>query len=314
VRVFIELPTWLGDAVMASAAVENLSGKADSIVFFGSYAACELYKAHPKCEKVVVDDSKKQGFRYLNLIKTARLLGKFDLAISFRSSLASKFLLFCLKSKQKFCFKKSSESLHQVQKYINFIQQSLHLKEISNELKIYYEAKKSEQKLLVLNPGASYGSAKRWYPQYFAQVALHFKDEFSVKITGSKAELEICDEIEQMLAQNGVECENLAGKTDIKKLCEVIGSIKNGIFLTNDSGPMHIAAAYKVPLVALFGPTKFKETSPWQDQDAKIVRLNLECMPCMKRVCPIKTHACMKELTPKMVINEIDFLRANLGF
>ena len=98
-RVFIELPTWLGDAVMTSAAVENLSGKADSIVFFGSYAACELYKAHPKCEKVVVDDSKKQGFRYLNLIKTARLLGKFDLAISFRSSLASKFLLFCLKSK-----------------------------------------------------------------------------------------------------------------------------------------------------------------------------------------------------------------------
>ena len=188
------------------------------------------------------------------------------------------------------------------------------MKEISNELKIYYEAKKSEQKLLVLNPGASYGSAKRWYPQYFAQVALHFKDEFSVKITGSKAELEICDEIEHMLAQNGVECENLAGKTDIKKLCEVIGSIKNGIFLTNDSGPMHIAAAYKVPLVALFGPTKFKETSPWQDQDAKIVRLNLECMPCMKRVCPIKTHACMKELTPKMVINEIDFLRANLGF
>ena len=100
----------------------------------------------------------------ISLIKTARKLGKFDIAISFRSSFASKFLLFFLKATQKFCFKKSSESLHQVQKYLNFIKQSLNLKEISNELKIYYEAKKSEQKLLVLNPGASYGSAKRWYP------------------------------------------------------------------------------------------------------------------------------------------------------
>ncbi|WP_459822735.1 lipopolysaccharide heptosyltransferase II [Campylobacter concisus] len=313
-RVFIELPTWLGDAVMASAAIENLSKNAKNIVFFGSYVACALYKSHPKCEKVVIDDSKKQSSRYLSLIKTARKLGKFDIAISFRSSFASKFLLFFLKATQKFCFKKSSESLHQVQKYLNFIKQCLNLKEISNELKIYYEVKKSEQKLLVLNPGASYGSAKRWYPHYFAEVALHFKDEFDVKITGSKAELEICNEIEQILLQNGMKCENLAGKTSIKELCELIGSIKNGIFLTNDSGPMHIAAAYKVPLVALFGPTKFKETSPWKDESAKIVHLNLECMPCMKRVCPIKTHACMKDLTPKMVITEIELLRKKLNF
>ena len=84
--------------------------------------------------------------------------------------------------------------------------------------------------------------------------------------------------------------------------------------MTNDSGPMHIAAAYKVPLVALFGPTKFKETSPWQDESAKIVHLNLECMPCMKRVCPIKTHACMKELVPEIVITEIELLRKKLNF
>ena len=79
-RVFIELPTWLGDAVMASAAIENLSKNAKNIVFFGSYVACELYKSHPKCEKVVIDDSKKQNSRYLSLIKTARKLGKFDIA------------------------------------------------------------------------------------------------------------------------------------------------------------------------------------------------------------------------------------------
>ena len=58
-RVFIELPTWLGDSVMASAAIENLvqNEKNLQIVFFGSFVACELYKSHPNCEKVVVDES-----------------------------------------------------------------------------------------------------------------------------------------------------------------------------------------------------------------------------------------------------------------
>ena len=95
-RVFIELPTWLGDSVMASAAIENLvqNEKNLHIVFFGSFVACELYKNHPNCEKVIVDESKKAKFRFLSLAKSAKSLGKFDLALSFRSSFASKFLLF----------------------------------------------------------------------------------------------------------------------------------------------------------------------------------------------------------------------------
>ena len=69
---------------------------------------------------------------------------------------------------------------------------------------------------------------------------------------------------------------------------------------------MHIAAAFKVKTRALFGPTKFKETSPYKNENAKILHLNLECMPCMKRVCPIKTHECMKNLTPKMVLDSLN--------
>ena len=69
---------------------------------------------------------------------------------------------------------------------------------------------------------------------------------------------------------------------------------------------MHIASAFKVKTIALFGPTKFSETSPWKNENAKILHLNLQCMPCMKRSCPLGTHECMKELTPKMVIKEIE--------
>ncbi|MDO5045683.1 lipopolysaccharide heptosyltransferase II [Campylobacter sp.] len=309
-RIFIELPTWLGDAVMATPAIESIAAnyKEAKITFFGSFVACELFKVHPNCETTVVDDSKKRGNRFLNLAKIALNLGDFDIAVSFRSSFASSFLLFWLKAKRKFKFKKQNLNLHQVLKYLNFAKNSLALKEITDELKLHFTPFKFDKKILALNPGASYGSAKRWYPEYFAEVALRFKDEFEIVIFGSNAELKICEQIEKILASNGVKCKNLAGKTDIKELCEKIGGIKKsaGIFITNDSGPMHIAAAFKVPTVVLFGPTKFDETRPWKNENAKILHLNLSCMPCMKRTCPIKTHECMKNLTPDFVMEEIN--------
>ncbi len=383
-RILIELPTWLGDAVMASAAVEaiakhaeafdagNLTGKFEDlgerdfsflsqifgpvtqeiqiftngavnlndkfeadrgvnltaseqenqnpqnlkketqepvkIVFFGSFAACELFKAHPNCECTIVDDSKKAKFRLWRLFCQARELGKFDAAFSFRSSFASKILLFGARARQKFIFQKNNDSAHQVQKYLKFVKSALNLKRADDELKLYFEPRKFDAPVLGLNPGASYGSAKRWYPAYFAQVALHFKDKFKIMIFGGVGERDMCEQIEQILRENGVACENLAGKTSVRELCENIGGIgqSGGIFVTNDSGPMHIAAAYKTPTIALFGPTRFTQTCPWRNKNARILHLNLECMPCMKRVCPIKTHACMKDLSPQAVIETIE--------
>ena len=381
-RILIELPTWLGDAVMASAAVEaiakhaaafdagklmdefenerdfsfssqnfgsvtqeiqifkndtpNLDGKFEAvrganlttnarenqnpqnlkketqesvkIVFFGSFAACELFKTHPNCERVVVDNSKNAKFRLWRLFWQARNLGKFDAAFSFRSSFASKVLLYGAWAGRKFAFKKSKDGAHQVQKYLKFVKAALNLKRADDELKLYFEPHKFDAPVLGLNPGASYGSAKRWYPAYFAQVALHFKDKFKIMIFGGAGERDMCEQIEKILRENGAECENLAGKTSVQELCEMIGGIgqSGGIFVTNDSGPMHIAAAYKTPTIALFGPTRFTQTCPWRNENARILHLNLECMPCMKRVCPIKTHACMKDLSPQAVIQTIE--------
>ena len=379
-RILIELPTWLGDAVMASAAVEaiakhaafgagnltskfngsgeqdfsfssqnfgsvtqeiqifkndtpNLDGKFEAvrgenltaserenqnlenltaqsvkIVFFGSFAACELFKAHPNCECAIMDGSKKAKFRLWRLFWQARNLGKFDAAFSFRSSFASKILLFGARARRKFAFKKSNDDAHQVQKYLKFVKAALNLKRADDELKLYFEPRKFDAPVLGLNPGASYGSAKRWYPAYFAQVALHFKDKFKIMIFGGAGERDMCEQIERILRKNGAECENLAGKTSVRELCENIGGIgqSGGIFVTNDSGPMHIAAAYKTPTIALFGPTRFTQTCPWRNENARILHLNLECMPCMKRVCPLKTHACMKDLSPQAVIQTIE--------
>lgn len=484
-RLFIELPTWLGDSVMASMAIELIATnfKDAQITFFGTKMCLELYKPHPNAKNFIIDESKKAKLRLLNLAKTMRNLGEFDVAISFRGSFSAKFGLFFIKAHKKAVFNKRINAPHQAEKYAEFIAQTLnlqgankekqngkivqnieniapkqpkpcaknlnlkftptntqtaqesgnsdksqifkpinifcknadfarfckqisksnlasfkfsplnknsfapnfkktavqnkansptfntkfknlnfktspnlelastpkqsdkiapnvdeanfknenlqslktnnsaHLKAQNNKkldensqilnqnhgLKLYFEPKIFARKTLGLNPGASYGSAKRWYPLYFAKVAQEFVNDFDIVIFGGSNESEICDEIARQLSKNGVKFTNLCGKTTIKELCEMIAGIakSGGIFITNDSGPMHIAAAFKTPTIALFGPTRWRETSPYANENARILHLNLPCMPCMKRVCPLGTHACMKNLLPQMAIDAI---------
>jgi heptosyltransferase-2 len=68
---------------------------------------------------------------------------------------------------------------------------------------------------------------------------------------------------------------------------------------------MHVAAAYQVPTVTIFGPTKHTETSQWKNKKSIIVREDIECAPCMKRECPLKHHDCMKLITASRVIEAV---------
>ena len=171
-------------------------------------------------------------------------------------------------------------------------------------LKLFIEPKKFDKPTLGINAGATYGSAKRWYPDKFAGVASSFSDKFDIIIFGGPNEVEMANEIEQnLISENVSNYTNLAGKTNIKELCENIGGCS--LFITNDSGPMHVAAAYQVPTVAIFGPTKYKETSQWMNEKSKIVRHEMDCSPCMKRECPLGHHECMTTITAEEVIDSI---------
>ena len=69
---------------------------------------------------------------------------------------------------------------------------------------------------------------------------------------------------------------------------------------------MHLAACYKVPTVSIFGPTNDNETSQWNNKKSIILKKNLDCQPCMKRVCPLKHHKCMKLIKAKDVLKEVE--------
>jgi heptosyltransferase-2 len=101
---------------------------------------------------------------------------------------------------------------------------------------------------------------------------------------------------------------NLAGKTTIPELIRKISELD--LFITGDSGPMHVAAAFQIPTVALFGPTRDKETSQWKNPKGIIVKKEMACAPCMKRTCPLKHHECMKFIEAKDILAAVEKLES----
>jgi len=305
-KLLIELPTWLGDAVMTTPSLENLFSnfKDAEVTIVGSYVSIEALKAHPRINRVYVDNTKKNGIRLVNVYKLAKEIGKHDLALSFRSHFYSKLLIYLTGTKKRFVYD-GKFSGHQVEKYQAFINTIIGRDDKPYDLKLYHSVKKYDKPTLGINPGATYGSAKRWYPEKFAEVAVELSKKFDIVIFGGHAEVKIANDIENMITKYGItNLTNLAGKTTIAELVSAIAGLD--LFITGDSGPMHIAAAYKVPTVAIFGPTKHKETCQWKNLRSLIVRKELECSPCMKRACPIKTHECMKKITAKDVLEAVE--------
>jgi len=292
-NILIELPTWLGDTIMATPSIEGIIKKYPhaNITFFGSFISTEALKNHPNCLHVEVDKSKKSISRLYYLYKMAKNIGTFDLAISFRSSKISSIFLWFLDAKNTIQYKKNIYTGHQVQKYASL----LHV--VPQDLKLYHKPYQYASPTLGINPGATYGSAKRWYPEEFAKVANHFSKTHDIVIFGGPNEIDIANEVEKLIH---VDVVNLAGKTSIAELIEKVAGLH--LFVTNDSGPMHIAASYKVATVTLFGPTKYDETSQWHNLHGYAISHKLKCAPCMKRVCPIHTNECMKSIKAGEVI------------
>ena len=311
-KIFIEIPTWLGDAVMTTPAIQNIVATYPDckLTIFGSFVSSKLFLHHPNVEEIIVDDSKKQGNRYLNLYRLAKSAGEVDIAISFRKNFTTKLLLYFVDAKQKYRYHRLNSTLdtHQVIRYNDFINKSLDIKTTPDKLKIYQESidtNKKERLVFGINPGATYGSAKRWYPKEFAKVAIALAQDYDIKIFGGPGETNIALDIENELKNAGVKnYENLAGKTSVEELISQISQLD--MFITNDSGPMHLAAAFQIPTIAIFGPTRHIETHQWQNNNEMLLRRDMPCAPCMKRVCPLKHHECMKLITAKDVLEKLE--------
>lgn len=310
--ILLILPNWLGDAVMATPTIEALciAYPEARLTLVGSYVSIEALKHHPQCIRSYIDETKKGGNRFLNTYRFAKELGTHDMAITFRNQLHSSLLLFFsgtpITAGRKSWHSRlllthsirPSHPSHLVEQYRD-IAQALSEQPLNiGKLQLHILPHHYGHPTLGINPGATYGSAKRWYPEKFAQVARAFASTHEIVIFGGPGEVEMANDIESQL--KGLTVSNMAGKTSVQQLCARVGGLD--IFITNDSGPMHVAAAYQVPTVAIFGPTRHLETSQWMNVKSSIVRHDIPCAPCMKRECPLGHHECMKNITSAEVI------------
>ncbi len=341
-KVLVAAPNWIGDAVLALPAIARVRElfPASRITISGLPHICELFRESPYVNDMriysgsllsTVSDIKKCGFDLAillpNSFRTALMvnLARIPLRCGYNRDGRGIMLNMAIKVDAR------TKKLPQTEYYlniVNYINQELagndknnppipplekggkggfewlHLSqgELLHATKILHDYNVPQDSLLIgINPGAAYGSAKRWYPERFAQVssALVNKHMAKVIIFGSQQELGIAREIENL---SSVPVINMAGKTTIRELMALIKQCS--IFITNDSGPMHIAAALNIPIVAIFGSTDPEKTGPMGNNHI-VIKKDVDCSPCFKRKCPTDLK-CMDLITVDDVLKGVE--------
>jgi len=295
----------MGDSVMTTPSIKKIfdTYQNPQVIFIGSKVSLDIFRSSPGDNQFI--ELKKNWYE---LLKISRKYKHIDLFLSYRSSWRSSLLKLLIQSSVKFQFQRNQyNNIHQVAKYFCFTTNALGLQDRNPGKLILYPKKNSKKNnsiVIGINPGAAYGSAKRWTLEGFmGLVRMLSGQNYKLILFGSKKEIDLSNQIEDYLKKIGYEnYENLCGKTTIHDLKAQI-SVLN-LFITGDSGPMHIAAAYEVPSICIFGPTKYKETSQWENSNSKILRTKLDCQPCMERVCPLGHHKCMKDISFLEVYSE----------
>lgn len=311
----VRATNWIGDAVMTTPAMGALrvSFPAAEIVVVANPLVAELFRYHPYCDRVLVYDKKgtHRGLKGLWRFCSELRRERFDLAVLLQNAVEAAIMASLARVPRRAGYATDGRGLllthpvvlgaaerrlHHTRYYLHMLE-ALDIRGGDGLLRLDCTAEElawarellGDKESVVINPGAAYGSAKRWYPERFAEVGNRLVEEFGARIvlTGGPGETEIGRDI---AAAMQVAPLNLIGKTSVRQMMAVLSLSR--LVVTNDSGPMHVAAAFGVPIVAVFGPTDHSTTSPLAE-NCRIIRKEVECAPCLLRQCPTD-HRCME--------------------
>lgn len=329
--MLVRATNWLGDAVMTTPALAAVrEGFPDArIVLLARPPVAELFRHHPDVDEVMLYERPGRHEGGLGRLRLAGELRRrrFDGALLLQNAFDAALIAFLGRIPERAGYPTDGRRIlltlpvpltpailerHEVEYYLCLVDGLGIPRPVPVALKLAVTEEEREAMgkrlaslgierdapIVTINPGATYGSAKRWYPDRFAAVADTLSAEWSARVVvvGSTAESPLAGEIEAATRNPPV---NLAGKTTVRELMALLSL--SSFLVTNDSGPMHIGAALGVPLVAIFGPTDWRRTSPWSPL-AKVVRVEIDCSPCRRRVCD-RGHECMLGVTPGMVVD-----------
>ncbi len=334
-KILIRGPNWVGDSVLAIPAMKAVRAqfpKAEITLLVRPWVA-GLFTSAPFIDRVWTEPrptSVSDWSRITHAIREKH----FDLGVLFPNSFESALMLFLGRVSTRVGYAADGRSLlltsalspsreirHQVHYYMDLVEKLRGLKPTdynrncrsplasahgvpSIEIRATEEERSEARQLLnaegiggaerilILNPGAAYGSAKRWDEARFAEVADRLSTELALRtaIIGSASELPVARKVQSLMKTSAAV---LNGKTTLETLIGLLA--ETTLMITNDSGPMHIAAALGTPTVAVFGSTDERTTAPFA-VNTKVVKKPVPCSPCLLRECPID-HRCMTGVT-----------------
>jgi heptosyltransferase-2 len=320
---------WIGDSVMTLPALRALrkAMPETKISLLVKPWVSPLFEKNPNIDEIITYSDKYKGI--MGEIKLSRMLNKkkFCGAILFQNAFDAALITFLAGIKERAGYNrdgrgpllttavpvpKDKRKVHQINYYLNLLEQlGINAKYSDPYIYLTLDERLQARKFLQdmkrpivgINPGATYGSAKRWLPKRFAEIANWFiKDTGgSVVIFGAKSEIDKADEIYKNMNpefRNSDSILSMAGKTSLREIISLISECD--VFVTNDSGPLHIAYAVGTPMVAIFGSTDPELTGPppgANENSNMVITPDLSCSPCFERTCKNNDMGCMYAIT-----------------
>ena len=338
-RIIVRVPNWIGDAVLSTPALHLLGRKfPDSyMTVLAKEWVAPVFKSNPDVKEIYV---MRKGESYRGLVGKLKA-AKFELGVLFPNSFSSAFLFRLAGIPQRIGYATDGRSSlltqrmkrpshfrseHQVDYYGKLVKAIISDKRDDRQMSFAEsldnkgdkrlvwrvtedEEKRAEEllrearvpsdtKLIGLSPGATFGPAKRWFPDRFAKLGDELQKRYQAKIIifGSYGEKEIANSIKAMMNSTPL---NLTGRTTLRELAALVS--RCCLFITNDTGTMHVAAAVKTPLVAIFGSTDPVRTAPLGNKSI-VLRKEVPCSPCLKKECERKDYLCLERITVEDVL------------
>jgi heptosyltransferase-2 len=331
-NLMIRATNWVGDAIMALPALRAVRSKfsdARISVVARPYIA-DLYREQGICDELIPYDSKgaHSGWRGRELLAAELRAKKFDAALLFQNAFDAAWLAWRAGIPKRIGYARDGRRLlltdpvpvprageippHEKFYYLELLRRMGWIDGLENVEQIALRVPDADKQRamrrlaeagarphgmrIAVGAGASYGSAKCWPPERFAEALSDFLGNVDgeVVLFGTPQEVQVAAAISRDLRRPPID---LTGTTSVAELPALLSQCH--IFLGNDSGAMHVAAAVGLAVVAVFGPTDPDGTAP-VSPGVSIVQQKPYCSPCFLRRCPTD-HRCMKEVTPAMV-------------
>ena len=331
-KILIRATNWVGDAIMALPALRAVRKRFPEaeIAIVGRPYVADIYRDQEICNQLIPYDPKglHAGFSGRERLAAELRAQKFDVALLLQNAFDAAWLAWRANIPERIGYARDVRSFlltkavplprhgetpaHEKFYYLELLRRAGWLDSVQDEtfigLSVPEEKRRSADELLckfgvrqgalriAIGAGASYGSAKCWPPPRFAEVANRLQSEADADVIlfGTAAEATVSTAISGQLRRPPI---NLTGKTAIADLPALLSQCH--LFIGNDSGAMHVAAAVGLPIVAVFGPTDPNGTAPVTTR-CSIVQQKPYCSPCFLRCCPTD-HRCMTAITAGMV-------------